>query len=85
MELDTFLAIPDGTKNIVWVNGFNLGRYWISRPQQSLYLPGTVLKPGGEMNEVVVLKLEPDSSKEPIIGRGSAIRECAIYADPDAP
>lgn len=26
-QLDTFLAIPGGVKGLVWVNGFNLGRY----------------------------------------------------------
>lgn len=30
-------------------------------PQQSLYLPGTVLK-AGEQNEIVVLELEPGNS-----------------------
>ncbi|MCJ1330497.1 hypothetical protein MMC10_007182 [Thelotrema lepadinum] len=85
MELDTFLAIPSGTKGVVWVNGFNLGRYWIVGPQQSLYLPGTVLKQGGEVNEVVVLELEPGSSTEPMIARGEDTREWANYKDPDAP
>ena len=47
IELDTFLAIPTGTKGVVWVNDFNLGRYWIVGPQQSLYLAGTVVKQGG--------------------------------------
>ncbi len=56
--LDTFLAVPDGVKGNVWVNGFNLGRYWIIGPQQSLYLPGTVLKPVG--NEAVILELEAE-------------------------
>ncbi|KAI1825263.1 family 35 glycoside hydrolase [Xylaria intraflava] len=64
--LDTFLAVPDGIKGNVWVNGFNLGRYWIIGPQQSLYLPGTVLKPAG--NEVVVLELEPTADKLTVSG-----------------
>ena len=81
MALDTFLAIPTGTKGVVWVNGFNLGRYWIVGPQQSLYLPGTVLKRGA-MNEVVVLELEPTEGKQ-MVARGLAEREWANYPDPD--
>ncbi|KAF2265554.1 putative beta-calactosidase, partial [Lojkania enalia] len=42
-EMDTFLAVPAGIKGNVWVNGFHLGRYWRVGPQQSLYLPGTVI------------------------------------------
>ncbi|KAI1081365.1 family 35 glycoside hydrolase [Whalleya microplaca] len=80
--LDTFLAVPDGVKGNVWVNGFNLGRYWIIGPQQSLYLPGTVLKPGVE-NEVVVLELEPNGDS--LTAFGTADRQWANYPDPDYP
>ena len=39
------------------VNGFNLGRYWNEAgPQKTLYLPGPLLKQGG--NELVVLELD---------------------------
>ncbi|CAH0057379.1 unnamed protein product, partial [Clonostachys solani] len=58
MTLDTFITVPNGVKGNVWVNDFHLGRYWLVGPQQSLYLPGTILKPG-EVNEVVILELEP--------------------------
>jgi hypothetical protein len=40
-------------KGYVWINGFNLGRYWKVGPQKSLYLPGCLLK---EENEIVVLE-----------------------------
>lgn len=83
MELDTFLSIPNGTKGVVWVNGFNLGRYWIIGPQQSLYLPGVILNKD-EVNEVLVLELEP-ADDQVMIGRGLAEREWANYPDPDAP
>ncbi len=43
------------TKGAVYVNGFNLGRYWKKGPQKTLYLPGVLLK---EENEIVVLELE---------------------------
>ncbi|XXH03426.1 hypothetical protein Hte_009828 [Hypoxylon texense] len=78
--LDTFLAVPDGVKGNVWVNGFNLGRYWIVGPQQSLYLPGTLVQPDAE-NEIVVLELEP--SGETLTASGAAERVWANYPDPD--
>jgi hypothetical protein len=56
--LDTFLAVPNGLKGVVWVNGFNLGRFWFVGPQQSLYLPGTIITPG-QQNKVIILELEP--------------------------
>lgn len=54
-KADCFVHLDGFTKGIVWVNGFNLGRYWKIGPQKSLYLPGTLLK---ENNEIVVLELE---------------------------
>ena len=70
---DTFLTVPEGVKGVVWVNGFNLGRYWVVGPQQSLYLPGSVLKgPGEGPNEVIILELEPTTSTGDDNGNGSA-------------
>ncbi|KAG8432230.1 hypothetical protein GDO86_016753 [Hymenochirus boettgeri] len=44
-------------KGQVWINGFNLGRYWAARgPQITLYVPVNILKLGE--NTVVVLELE---------------------------
>ncbi|KAI2630013.1 family 35 glycoside hydrolase [Xylaria nigripes] len=78
-SLDTFLTVPNGIKGNVWVNGFNLGRYWVVGPQQSLYLPGTVLKP--RKNEIVILELEP--SPGPFTAFGAAEREWGNNPDPD--
>ncbi|KAI1098513.1 glycoside hydrolase family 35 protein [Jackrogersella minutella] len=80
--LDTFLGVPDGVKGNVWVNGFNLGRYWVVGPQQSLYLPGTILKLD-EDNEIVVLELEPKGGS--LTAFGAAERTWANYPDPDYP
>ena len=52
---DTFLEFPEGIRGYVWVNGFNLGRYWTIGPQRTLYLPGPLLKKG--KNEVIVFEL----------------------------
>ncbi len=51
---DTFIRFP-GVKGVVWVNGFNLGRYWNIGPGETLYVPAPILKEG--RNEVVVLEL----------------------------
>ncbi|EPY73341.1 hypothetical protein CB1_013326002 [Camelus ferus] len=42
----------------VWINGFNLGRYWPARgPQVTLFVPQHVLLTSGP-NTVIVLELE---------------------------
>ncbi|MBM7172919.1 beta-galactosidase [Streptomyces sp. G44] len=53
---DATLELPGWTRGFVWLNGFNLGRYWSVGPQRSLYVPGPVLRGGA--NEVWVLELE---------------------------
>ena len=52
---DTFLALPGWTKGVVWLNGFNLGRYWERGPQKTLYVPAPLLKRGA--NELIVFEL----------------------------
>ncbi|TCC55347.1 beta-galactosidase [Kribbella pittospori] len=60
--VDHFLSTVAWGKGIAWVNGFNLGRYWRRGPQETLYVPGPVLRPG--RNELVVLEL--DVMAEPV-------------------
>ncbi|XP_029789635.1 beta-galactosidase-1-like protein isoform X2 [Suricata suricatta] len=56
---DTFLFLPGWTKGQVWINGFNLGRYWTRQgPQQTLYVPGPLLFFGGTLNKITLLELE---------------------------
>ncbi|KAK1336661.1 hypothetical protein QTO34_002695 [Cnephaeus nilssonii] len=46
-------------KGQVWINGFNLGRYWTKRgPQQTLYVPRPLLFPRGVLNKITLLELE---------------------------
>ncbi len=52
---DTFLAVPRGIKGNIFLNGFNLGRFWNIGPQYTLYAPAPLLKPGA--NEIIVLDL----------------------------
>jgi beta-galactosidase len=51
----TFLDMRGWGKGYVWVNGVNLGRYWSAGPQQSLFVPHSLLVAG--RNSVVVLDL----------------------------
>lgn len=54
---DTFVRLDGFTKGNVYINGFNLGRYWNpAGPQKTLYLPAPLLHEGE--NELVVLELE---------------------------
>ena len=52
--VDTFVNTQKLHKGNVWINGFNLGRYWEIGPQGSLYVPGELLK---ERNTIHVLEL----------------------------
>ena len=43
------------TKGCIFVNGFNLGRYWKAGPQQTLYIPKEILK---DKNEIIIFEQE---------------------------
>ncbi|MFC5450358.1 glycoside hydrolase family 35 protein [Paenibacillus aestuarii] len=60
---DTFVKLEGWTKGVVWINGFNLGRYWDRGPQRTLYVPAPLLRSGA--NEIVVLELH--ETKRPVI------------------
>lgn len=57
---DTYLDFDGWDKGVVFVNGFNLGRYWKAGPQKRLYLPAPLLKEG--KNEIVVFELHKDNN-----------------------
>jgi beta-galactosidase len=59
-QIDTYLDMSQWGKGVIWVNGYNLGRYWNIGPQQALYLPGCWLNKGE--NEIVVLALDPQKT-----------------------
>ncbi|KAM3624499.1 uncharacterized protein V6R79_024275 [Siganus canaliculatus] len=55
---DTFIKLPKWKKGQVWVNGFNVGRYWPARgPQVTLFVPANILSTAAP-NNVTVLELE---------------------------
>ena len=63
---DTFLDMETWGKGIVFVNGFNLGRYWEVGPQQTLYLPGCFLKKG--TNRITIFEQLNDDRKATVSG-----------------
>lgn len=54
---ECFVEFKNFTKGNIYVNGFNLGRFWNIGPQRTLYLPGALLRTDAP-NEIVVLELE---------------------------
>ncbi|VXC44667.1 glycoside hydrolase family 35 protein [Pseudoclavibacter sp. 8L] len=57
---DLYLDTAKWGKGYALVNGFLLGRYWRSGPQQTLYVPGSVLRAG--VNTVAIVELEVTAS-----------------------
>jgi len=67
---DTFLDFEGWGKGCVFVNGFNIGRFWEIGPQKRLYIPAPLLKAGtneiivfetdGKVRDSITLKDEPD-------------------------
>jgi len=67
---DTFVDFTGWGKGCIFINGFNLGRFWEIGPQKRLYLPAPLLKQGkneiiifeteGKFRESITLKCEPD-------------------------
>lgn len=51
---ECFVSFEGFTRGYIFVNGFNLGRYWNIGPQKTLYLPSALLK---ENNEIIVFEL----------------------------
>jgi len=57
---DTFVDMRGFGNAVVYINGFNLGRFIKGGPQYTLYLPGVFLK---DENEIVVLELDGTNKK----------------------
>ena len=53
-KADCFVHLDGFNRGYVYINGFNLGRFWKVGPQKSLYLPGTLLK---DENEIIVFNI----------------------------
>ena len=54
---DTYMDSTGWGKGVVFINGFNLGRYWpLVGPQITIYVPKEVLKSG--LNKIVMIELQ---------------------------
>lgn len=58
---DTFIDMQKWTKGVVFINGFNLGRYWNISPYRPLYVPAPTLRKGE--NEIIVFELHGNEEK----------------------
>lgn len=54
--LDTYLDMKNFGKGVVFINGFNIGRYWQEGPQTKLYVPSPLLKSG--TNSITIFESE---------------------------
>ena len=52
---DTFIDCSKYGKGCIFINGFNIGRYWSRGPIQYLYVPSGFLK---EKNDIVIFETE---------------------------
>ena len=59
-NVDTFVSTKGWEKGVIWINGFNLGRYWNIGPQETLYVPADLVK---EENEIVIMELLPEETE----------------------
>ena len=58
--LDTYLNPSDWGKGVVYINGFNLGRYWpLVGPQKTIYVPKELLKSG--INQIIMIEYQKSS------------------------
>ncbi len=58
---DTFIDCSEYGKGCIFINGFNIGRYWSRGPIQYLYVPSGFLK---DKNEVIIFETENNLIKE---------------------
>ncbi|GFO29517.1 beta-galactosidase [Plakobranchus ocellatus] len=58
---DYFVRLEGWHKGVLFVNGFNLGRYWEKGPTRTLYLPAPLLKMG--INQVVIFEEESEGGQ----------------------
>jgi beta-galactosidase len=59
---DTYLDPTGWGKGVVFINGFNLGRYWpLVGPQITMYVPREILKVGNNQITMLELQKAPES------------------------
>ena len=60
-KADTFIELDGFGKGCVFINGFNVGRFWEIGPQKRLYIPAPLLKTGE--NDIIVFETEGKACK----------------------
>ena len=64
---ECFVHMNNFGKGNVWINGFNLGRYWTKKgPQKALYIPGCILNTDKE-NEIIIFDIEGYKNNKVVI------------------
>lgn len=66
-EADTFLDFEGFGKGCVFVNGFNLGRFWEIGPQKRLFLPAPLLKKG--RNTIILFETEGKAAESILLAQ----------------
>ena len=51
---DTYIHPQSWGKGVIFINGFNIGRFWNAGPQFSLYIPAPLLRQG--RNEILIFE-----------------------------
>lgn len=59
-DASCFVHTKNLSNGIIFINGFNIGRYRKVGPQEALYIPGCILK---STNEVIVLDLDGSNAE----------------------
>ena len=72
--VDTYLLTDGFTHGNIWINGFNIGRYWNIGPQRTLLVPGGLLK---EKDNIIEIFDTEYTGKTEIIGTGEHLLETA--------
>lgn len=58
---DTYLDFTGWGKGCIFINGFNLGRFWNKGPQKRLYIPAPLLQSGN--NQIIIFETEGKRGK----------------------
>ena len=56
--VDTFILTDGFSHGNVWINGFNIGRFWDKGPQRTLYVPGGFLNEKDNVIEIFDVKYD---------------------------
>lgn len=66
--VDTYVSSRGWNKGALWINGFNLGRFWEAQgPQHTLYVPANVMTVGSNVLYVLELDGRPDETVPPML------------------